>query len=178
LGETVKRIPAILAVTAFCALGLIGGGIQGGVISPDDLDISYYIGGHLSVVEMVPKLVLWLPGEYWFAGNKETQYRSDHILKTEVSDYSFAAQARYCFTGLAGPFAGGGLRAHIINEHHIEKDTDGVVLHDWDDNDTLLGLDLVGGYAFASDSILVTPEASFQIGGQDSFKLGVDFTFR
>jgi hypothetical protein len=173
-----NRIPVLLIATAFCAWGLIGGGVQGGIISPDDLDMSFYIGGHLNVVEMVPKLILWLPGEYWFASNEEMHYAWDYVHKVTVTDYSAAAQARYCFNGLVGPFAGGGLRVHIIREHHTEKTQEGVLVHDWDDNDTLLGLDLVGGYAFETGSTLITPEASFQIGGHDSFKLGVDFTFR
>jgi hypothetical protein len=172
------KILVLLMATVVSGWGLIGGGAQGGIISPDDLDLSFYIGGHLSVVEMVPKLVLWLPGEYWFAGSEETRYHSDNTFKVEVSDYSAAAQARYCFTGLTGPFAGGGLRVHIIHEHHIERTQEGVIVNDWDDNDTLLGLDLVGGYAFDAGGTLITPEASFQIGGHDSFKLGVDFTFR
>jgi hypothetical protein len=172
------RITVILMATAFCAWGLIGGGLQGGVISPDNLDISFYIGGHLSVVEMLPNLILWLPGEYWFSSHEDTTYHQNTTHKKEVSDYSAAAQARYCFSGLAGPFAGGGLRVHIIREHHTERSQDGILLHDWDDSDTVLGLDLVGGYAFAVGSTLITPEASFQMGGYDSFKLGVDFTFR
>jgi hypothetical protein len=174
----VNKIPLILIVAAISGWSLIGGGAQGGIISPDNLDLGFYFGGHLSVVEMVPKLVLWLPGEYWFSSNEETHYHSDHTFKAEVSDYSAAAQARYCFTGLAGPFAGGGLRVHIIREHHTERTQEGVIVNDWDDNDTLLGLDMVGGYAFDAGGTLITPEASFQIGGYDSFKLGVDFTFR
>jgi hypothetical protein len=121
------RITVILMATAFCAWGLIGGGLQGGVISPDNLDISFYIGGHLSVVEMLPNLILWLPGEYWFSSHEDTTYHQNTTHKKEV---------------------------------------------------TVLGLDLVGGYAFAVGSTLITPEASFQMGGYDSFKLGVDFTFR
>ena len=173
-----NKIPVILIVAAISGWGLIGGGAQGGIISPDNLDMGFYIGGHLNVVEMVPKLVLWLPGEYWFASHEETNSHWDYVHKVEVSDYSAAAQARYCFTGLAGPFAGGGLRVHIIREHHTEKTQQGVLVHDWDENDTLLGLDLVGGYAFEAGNMLITPEASFQIGGYDSLKLGVDFTFR
>jgi hypothetical protein len=172
------RIVSILMVTAFCAWGLIGGGLQGGIISPNNLDMSFYIGGHLNVVEMVPNLVLWLPGEYSFSSHESATYHGNTIHKKEVSDYSAAAQARYCFTGLVGPFAGGGLRVHIIREHHTEKTQEGVMVNDWDDDNTVLGLDLVGGYAFAAGKTLITPEASFQMGGYDSFKLGVDFTFR
>ncbi len=88
---------AIIILTLLSSSWALSGGVQGGLASPGELGL--YAGGHLDPTYIVPNLLLHLPAEIMIVGG--------------FQDFSVGAQARYCFTGKIGWFAGGGLRVHI-----------------------------------------------------------------
>jgi len=172
-----KRVLILTVLFSGIAWGL-NGGAQGGIISPSNLDLGFYAGGHLNFPDLFTRnLNLYMPGEIWMSGD----HHSDHWHvehDVSVTDISVAGQARYHFTGTVGFFAGGGLRIHFISESHKDVDEFDHTIHEGDDSFTRLGLDLCGGYSFGGSSVLITPEIGFQVGSHyDALTLGCAFTF-
>lgn len=167
----------IILVACICLCSAAQFGVQGGLVSPDHLDMGFYVGGHVSFPDLFTnKLNLFIPVEVWMAGDDYHNYNHHHEIN--VNDISIAGQARYCFTGLVGPFAGGGLRINMINVNVRDEYDDSTVSHEWDDSETQLGLDLCGGYTFDTSSILITPELTFMLGTDyNTIKLGCNFSF-
>jgi hypothetical protein len=131
----------------------LSGGIQGGVASPNDLGL--YLGGHLDPAYIVPNLLLHLPAEI--------------MIVDKYSDISVGAQARYCFMGREGWFAGGGLRIHI-SQHDTHNG-----FHD--ESHSGLGMDFVGGYTFGTPGVRISPELTIMAFEVTSFNVGCAFTF-
>jgi hypothetical protein len=142
----------ILAGSVFA----ISGGVQGGLASPGELGL--YAGGHLDPTYIVPNLLLHLPAEVMIVG--------------DFTDISVGAQARYCFTGKVGWFAGGGLRVHISQHafHNRFNDFN-------EESHSGLGLDITGGYYFGGNGVRISPELTIMAFEVSSINIGCGFTF-
>jgi hypothetical protein len=146
----------IALLLLLCAAWGMNGGVQGGLADPGGL--GFYAGGHLDPTEIVPNLLLHLPAEIMIVDN--------------FTDFSAGAQARYCFTGKVGWFAGGGLRVHY-SQHTIHNS-----FNDFNsDTHTGLGMDLTGGYYFDAGGFRISPELTIMVIDVQSLNAGVGFTF-
>ena len=143
----------IALLLLLCAAWGMNGGVQGGLASLDGNDLGFYAGGHLDPVNIVPNLLLHLPAEVIMAGH--------------LTDLSAGAQARYCFTGKIGFFAGGGLRVHFWQHDNIGDNS----------YNSGLGMDLTGGYYFDAGGFRISPELTFMVIDIQSINAGVGFTF-
>ena len=142
----------LLVLCLSSAWGVVSGGVQGGLASPNENDLGFYAGGHLDPLDIVPNLLLHLPAEVMMAGH--------------FTDISAGAQVRYCFTGKIGFFAGGGLRVHFWQPDNASGN-----------GHSGLGMDIVGGYTFDATGCRISPELTFMAFEVDSINLGCGFTF-
>ena len=150
------KLTPIALLLLLCAAWGMNGGVQGGLADPGNL--GFYAGGHLDPVNIVPNLLLHLPAEFMMVDN--------------FTDFSAGAQARYCFTGKVGWFAGGGLRVHI-SQHEIHNR-----YNDFNnDSHTGLGMDLTGGYYFDAKGFRISPELTIMAFEVSSINIGCAFTF-
>jgi hypothetical protein len=153
MGGGIVAMKAVIICLSILSPALaLSGGIQGGLASPNDL--GFYAGGHLDPTYIVPNLLLHLPAEIMVVNN--------------FTDFSVGAQARYCFTGQIGFFAGGGLRLHI-SQHDSH--------HDGGESHSGLGLDITGGYTFGGRGFRFSPELTLMAFEVDSINVGCAFTF-
>lgn len=135
----------------------IGGRLS--VVDPEGTGGTIGFGGHLHLGEVIPFLVLYPSLEYW--------------SKSSISSFTINGDVRYYFPtpGNIDFFAGGGLAISFIS----------IDLGNRDENDTDIGLNLLGGADFpVSENLVATAKLKYLVSDRNVLKItgGITYLFR
>ena len=151
-------------------MGLKAVGLQAGLVSPEDMDATFGIGGYADVGMLTPNVRLRTQHDWWSACEEAFG------AEVNVSDITFGARAHYLFpmaSSAIQPYAGGGLGLHFL---HAEFEEQGF---SFDDSSTKLGIDMGGGLAWpVSPSSDLMAELWYSIvddASQMSMRAGMSF---
>jgi opacity protein-like surface antigen len=125
-------------------LGLRSLGVAAGLVSPDNLDGTFSIGGFADWGTIAPRIGLESRLDYWSGSQTSFDF------KTSIRDITLGARAKYFFESRnprLRPFAGAGLGLHFLKAEVDIPVPIGFPAMTATESDTKLGLDLGGGIA-------------------------------
>ena len=147
-----------------------------GLVNPEDVDVTFGIGGHADLGTIVSTLHLFPSIEFWH-GSESIKFYGIKIAESSYSEIAINGDVRYYFpysgTVRIEPFVGGGLSLCISTASISYVDG-----NESSDTDVDIGLEFLGGVDFPLGTTLIGfVEGKFKIGGWDSFKLTGGITF-
>lgn len=141
-------------------LGFKGIGGRLSFVKPEDVDGTIGFGAHADLGEIIENLTLYPSLEYWSKGEGPADF----------SQFAVNADARYYFpsSNNLSFFAGGGI-AFLFNSVDVGP---------FDDSETDIGLDLLGGVDVpVSDNLVFTGSAKFVISDGNVFRITAGLTY-
>jgi hypothetical protein len=148
---SMKKLVGVILALALCIatsqdamaqadLGLKAAGFQVGLVSPEDMDATFGLGGFADLGTLAPSVRLRSHLEFWSKSE-------DDAFGSEVSirDITLGARAHYMFpvsSSTIQPYAGAGLGLHFL---HAEVSVPGLSV---EDSSTKLGVDFGGGLSW------------------------------